>query len=89
MQQGELELQAALNAHRAGLLDEAARLYQGVLTENPLSVEAMVNLAVLHGSEGRLAESEALYRQVLELAPDDAQIHSNFGNLLQTMGRLR
>ncbi len=68
---------------RAGQMDEAEAVsqrsvrleiefYQRILPYQPDRVQALGDLAGLHVAAGELARADALYAQVLELAPDNA-----------------
>ncbi len=45
------------------------------------------SIAVLHHEEGDLTRAAELYRQVLEVAPESAQVRFNLGSALVAMGR--
>ena len=78
----------AVAAKAAGKLGEAERLYRGVweATRNP---GVAVNLGLLLEEQGRFADAEALYRQVLQAAPDDAVIERQLAFLLLRLGRYK
>ena len=54
-----------------------------------LTAEAQTAEAMAHHQAGRLAEAEAGYKAVLQIAPDDAGILHNLGVLTAETGRLR
>jgi predicted O-linked N-acetylglucosamine transferase (SPINDLY family) len=53
----------------------------------PLSDQAALDLAVTHRTAGRLAEAEALFRQVLASHPQNADLLEALGNLVHQAGR--
>lgn len=71
-----------------GDLAGAEAAYRGALKLDPLYLPAFVNLADLYREQGRDAEGEALLRQALRAAPDDASLHHALGLLLVRAGRL-
>ena len=47
----------------------------------------LLQIAIEHYRAGRLAEAEAIYRQVLAENPNDADTHNNLGAVLRAAGR--
>ena len=47
------------------------------------------NIGVLRRAQRRHKESEAAYRQAIELSPEFADAYNNYGNLLSSTGRVR
>ncbi|HEX3127683.1 MAG TPA: tetratricopeptide repeat protein [Thermoanaerobaculia bacterium] len=71
-----------------GDLAGAEAAYRAALKLDPLYLPAFVNLADLYREQGREPEGEALLRQALRAAPDDASLHHARGLLLVRTGRL-
>lgn len=53
----------------------------------PSAIDALLNQALAQYRAGRPAEAEKLYRQVLALQPQSAQIHSSLALMLYLQGR--
>jgi tetratricopeptide (TPR) repeat protein len=62
-------LEAAMEAHQAGELEQAKALYHVVLEREPDAKEALQNLGALWSGEGRPDKAEPLYRRALEIEP--------------------
>ncbi len=75
---------AALRGDRSG----AEASYRAALRLDPGYLPAVVNLADLFREQGREADGEALLRQALRAAPDDASLHHALGLLLVRTHRL-
>ena len=62
-------LQQGINAHKAGRLDEAERLYRAILQSQPLHPDANHNLGVLAVSVNKVDVSLSFFRTALEANP--------------------
>jgi tetratricopeptide (TPR) repeat protein len=80
-------LQRALALHRAGRLDEAARLYARVLERSPGSADALHLLGALHLDARRPAEALPLLQRAASLAPSVSAFHATLGRALAALGR--
>ena len=69
-------------------MDEAKNKYIAVLALNENDVEALNNLGVALGRQGRFEELVAHYRRVIGVRPDISELHYNLGATLQTLGRV-
>ena len=65
----------------------AADHFNRARTLDPHNTHAMDHLALLRFGQKRYQEALALYRKIIEVNPDDAQIHSNAGATLYHLGR--
>jgi tetratricopeptide (TPR) repeat protein len=81
---GNEYLQAGMAALMAGEaitatteFNKAIAAFEAVVAEDPKQVSALTNLGVAYYNVGRLDDAIAQYQKALELAPDDADIHSN------------
>jgi tetratricopeptide (TPR) repeat protein len=77
----------ALDAHRAGRLDEAIQGYTESLALDPKQPQAYNNMGVALRAQGAFHAAVASYRRGIALKADDAGSHSNLGNALRALGR--
>jgi tetratricopeptide (TPR) repeat protein len=77
----------ALELHRKGILDQAERLYAGVLKLAPRHVEALHFLGVLKNQQGNTHEALSLMASALEINSGWAQLHVNYAFVLNGAGR--
>jgi predicted TPR repeat methyltransferase len=75
-------LTSALQAHRAGKLDEARSLYEQVLTQDPDLPDGWHFLGLLAFQSGNREGGITALRRTLELSPDYADAHANLANML-------
>ncbi len=66
---------------------DSESLWTQVLTENPRSPVALVNLGHELIDRGLLEEGAALFRQALEVAPDSAEAHTNLARVFFVQGK--
>lgn len=79
-------LQAALMAHRAGWLDDAAHHYAAVLAAAPEHPEALHHLGLVWHRQGRDAEALALIRRSIALVPGALAWRFNLAGVLEARG---
>lgn len=72
-------LRRSQQAEAAGRLAEAAELQQQVIAMEPSNPEAWINLISLHARLGRDNEVESAYAKAVQIAPDRADAHYNYG----------
>jgi Flp pilus assembly protein TadD len=77
----------AVEAHRAGRLEEARRLYDAALQADPCHAPALGNLALLQFAGGDAAGALQLLARAARLAPDDADHPGRLGTILTALGR--
>jgi tetratricopeptide (TPR) repeat protein len=77
--------QAAL---RRGDRAAAERAFRDAIRENPLYIDAMMNLGALYQDEKRFGDAVAAYESVLRVNPEFAGAHLNRGSCAQAQGRL-
>jgi protein O-GlcNAc transferase len=80
-------LQNAWRQHQAGNLNEAARLYNDVLTANPRHPGALQMLGFLHFQREEFAEAEKLMARALKIEPNSVDALYNHGCALQALDR--
>ncbi len=73
----------AVAARRAGNIDEAIRLWQEILRQEPDNSFAYNNLGVAFDDQGNLEEAIDNYRRAIDLDPDYAVAHNNLGEALE------
>lgn len=81
-------IEKAVSCHRAGKLDEAARIYRRVLASDPNHVDALHFIGVLHHQCGRSHKAIECISKAITLRPDYVDAHNNLGNVLKETGRL-
>lgn len=69
--------QQGVEAHRAGKLQDAERLYRAVLQSKPDFAEVHNNMGIMLQTLERLDEAAASYRKALESKPDFLQAYDN------------
>lgn len=79
-------LAAALGAHQAGRLQEAADGYQAILAHHPDHAEALHLFGMLHYQCGNLDQAESLLRQALRLV-EHPILFNNLGVVLKAAGQ--
>jgi predicted O-linked N-acetylglucosamine transferase (SPINDLY family)/ADP-heptose:LPS heptosyltransferase len=77
----------AMSLHQQQRLNEAAELYQAILTTEPQHIDALHFLGVLKGQFGEAQTAVDLIKQSLALYPDNAAAYSNLALVLQTLSR--
>jgi predicted O-linked N-acetylglucosamine transferase (SPINDLY family) len=82
-------LRRAIEAHQAGRLDEAARLYARALQAEPGEALGWYFRAGLEQQRGDLASALAHVRRALEIRPAVAPFQLLLGNLLKARGQLQ
>ena len=73
---------------QTGQLDEAARQYEVVLNQEPLSAEALTGLGLIYMAQGRADHAVEAYREALRVRPDDAEAHNDLGVALVRQGNV-
>jgi len=82
------KIKKASELHRAGKLQEAAKLYRQVLQEEPNHAGAMLLLAMIAEAKGQKDEAMTLAIRSLQIRPDNPSGINFLGNLLRNQGRL-
>jgi tetratricopeptide (TPR) repeat protein len=78
---------AALARHRAGRLDEAARLYELILAGQPLHPDALQYLGMICYQRGDHARAVDLIGRAASLLPGSAACHCNLGEAYRGLGK--
>ena len=81
-------MEAALRAHQAGELSQAAEFYRRFLGLRPGQPDALSNLGNALFQLGRAEEAVQVCRQAVAARPAFAEAHLNLGMALQKLGRL-
>jgi len=76
----------AVNLHKSGEIEEAARLYRLVLASSPKSATAWTNYGSLLRRQSKFLESIAAHRRALEIEPNSKNALSNLSNALCDVG---
>jgi Tfp pilus assembly protein PilF len=80
------DLRKAVELEASGQAGPAAALYRKVLSADPESVRAWVDLGNAEASQGRRGEAEKAYRKALAIAPEDHDALNNLAWLLLSEG---
>ncbi|MCW0234402.1 MAG: tetratricopeptide repeat protein [Ferrovibrio sp.] len=78
----------AVEAHQAGRLEDAEKLYRKILLKRPREALAAQNLGALLYGRGELEEAARLIRRALSVDPRSTEAHNNLGNILRDQGKL-
>ena len=81
-----VDLSEALEEHRRGNIERAARVYQMALAENPDHPDALHLLGVVAVQQGDPKRAELLIGRAAALRPGDAAIHANLGEVYRLLG---
>ena len=76
--------EAAMELGHAG----AAEYLERALAVDPVDYNSLDRLAMLRFGEDQYEDALALYRTMVELAPDRASVHTNLGITLHRLGRI-
>ncbi len=79
--------EAAVEAHRAGKLDQAEAAYRRVLSQRPVDAEARHMLGIVELQTGRAEDALASFRAAIASNAADARYHNNLGNALLQLAR--
>ena len=83
----EALFQQGIEAHRAGRLDDAERLYRQTLAIDSGHAPALVHLGLIAQAHRSLDAAEALLKRALDLQPRLAEAHFHLGNLYRACGQ--
>jgi tetratricopeptide (TPR) repeat protein len=78
---------AGLLSRTLGRWEDAERSFRAALARDPLNTYVIFNLGFTYYVAGRLAESEVIYRKLLELDPDFPWTHAYLGKTLLAQGK--
>jgi tetratricopeptide (TPR) repeat protein len=81
-------LHQAVRHHQQGRLDEAARLYQAILTVQPGHLEALHLLGVVAHQQGDHARAVELIARAIAGNAGNAMYHANLAEAYRALGRL-
>lgn len=76
----------AVQAHQAGRLEEAEKLYRRILSRRPREAIAALNLGIILHGRGELDEAGKLVRRALSISPS-TEGYNNLGNILRDEGK--
>lgn len=81
-------LQAAIQQHQQGRLQEAARSYQFILSRNPNHPDALHLLGVVAHQLGQHIQAAELIGRAISLRPAAPAFHANLAEVWRAMGQL-
>ncbi len=76
-----------LQAKQQGDRVRARAAFERACAANPQEVSALINLGVLYGEEGNLAEAERLFREAVRIRPEKREAQSNLALALELQGK--
>ncbi len=82
-----MNLEHAVKLHQAGNYQEAARIYQGILAQNPNHPSALHWLGVLAFQTGGFEQSIQLIERALAIDDKQAAFHHNLASALRVVGK--
>lgn len=80
-------LEIALQHHQAGRLEQAERLYEMVLKNEPDHPAALHSLGIIAYHNGRSEEAVSRINKAIAINPHIPQFHNNIGAILKSLGR--
>jgi len=80
-------LQQAIELHKVGRFEEAARLYRETLLSHPDNASALHLLGVVEAQLGHHDTAVELIGRAIEIDPANAAAHYNLGNALRELNR--
>lgn len=82
------ELNQAVASYQLGLLGEAARTCQAILSREPAHVQALHVLGLIHLRQGQPERAVDVLGQAAALRPQVADLHAHLGEAYRILGRL-
>jgi tetratricopeptide (TPR) repeat protein len=82
------DLNTALQHHQSGRLEEAARLYQAILSADPHHADALHLLGVVAHQQRDQARAVELIGRAIAINPGVAAFHANLAEAFRTLGDL-
>ena len=76
-----------LSCKQTGNLELALKHFAAADQLNPREISGLINIAILYGQQGQLAEAERLLREAVRRRPDKADAHWNLAVALDAQGR--
>ena len=76
-----------LDFKKRGEFETALAYFETADRLNPRDTSALINIAIICGQQGRLAEAEKLLREAVRRRPDKAEGHWNLAVALQQQGK--
>lgn len=77
----DFNLTEAIEKHQQGSWEEAEKLYQKFLADNPQNPDILHLLGILSGQKGDYKTAESYLSQVLNFIPDNATYHNSMANI--------
>jgi tetratricopeptide (TPR) repeat protein len=82
------ELSAALRDHQNGRLEQAARIYQGILARQPDHADALHLLGVIALQQGNPSRAVELIGRAIAVHPSAAAFHCNLAEAYRALGQM-
>lgn len=82
-----VDLSAAIECHRQGRLDEAARLYEAALAEDPGHADALHLRGLVALQQGDFQRAAELLARAVAARPDEASFHATLAEAYWALGQ--
>jgi tetratricopeptide (TPR) repeat protein len=82
------DLSTALRDHQSGRLEQAARIYQGILAQHPDHADALHLLGVVALQQGNPQRAVELIGRAIAVNPSAAAFHCNLAEAYRALGQL-
>jgi Flp pilus assembly protein TadD len=86
-QKADIEMALARSVERQGHADQAITMYLDVVRKDDRRADAYHRLAILHDRKGECQTAEKFYRAAVQRAPENAEVHCDFGYSLYLQRR--
>ena len=82
------QLKQGVTHHQAGELEQAAKVYQQILTKHPTQFDALRLLGIIYAGNREFLQASKLLQQAARINPEIAVVHANLGMVLVELGDL-
>ena len=85
----EKKFQEAFELHKNGSLQEAKKIYEEILEENPNDFNCLHHLGLIAKKNEEYLSAFELISKAISINPNSAAAHYNLGNILQGLNRIK
>jgi tetratricopeptide (TPR) repeat protein len=80
-------IRSGVRAQQSGQADQAAQIYERILSQDPRNPIALANLALLAAERHQFERAETLLQQLIAVDPRNVDAHANLAAALHDQGR--